>query len=137
MADWPADFDVAVVGLGVAGLAAALRLVEDRLVSPDRVALFEAADRIGGRLRTVTFPEAPGLALDTGAMLLWPSSHRRVAALASRLGVATVPLTTQAPENPIVLRGRARRFADVRRIGLRAPSLRSSPERLLSPTRSP
>src|SRR5690348_1069639 len=60
------DLDVAIVGGGVAGAYAAWRLRSDR---PDQsVALFEMSNRIGGRLRSVAFPQAPHLFGDVGGM---------------------------------------------------------------------
>jgi len=56
-----ADVDVAIVGAGVAGLAAARALVAARL----RVVVLEARDRIGGRV--VTDRSVLGLPFDLGA----------------------------------------------------------------------
>lgn len=59
-------FDVAVVGAGLAGLAAARHLVEAGL----EVVVFEAAEAPGGRVRT---DRRDGLLLDHGFQLLNPS----------------------------------------------------------------
>ena len=62
-----AEYDIAIVGAGVAGLAAAQRLL-DRAArtrrKPPSVLLLEAADQAGGRVRTVDIDGAP---FDTGA----------------------------------------------------------------------
>ncbi len=74
--------DVAVVGAGVAGLAAALAAVADGLA----VVVVEARDRVGGRL--LSAPVAGGGSVDLGATWFWPG-ERRVAALVDELGVRT------------------------------------------------
>jgi monoamine oxidase len=56
------DVDVAIVGAGVAGLAAALELEKAGL----RLAIFEARDRIGGRILTYHDPLSP-LPIELGA----------------------------------------------------------------------
>ncbi|MGH9061596.1 MAG: FAD-dependent oxidoreductase, partial [Acidimicrobiales bacterium] len=58
--------DVIVVGAGLAGLAAAIELQR----SGYRVRIFEAADRVGGRVRTDTID---GFTLDRGFQLLNPA----------------------------------------------------------------
>ena len=61
-----ADLDVAIIGGGVSGAYTAWRLRNQR---PDlRVNLFEMSDRIGGRLRSVHFPQAPHLIGEAGGM---------------------------------------------------------------------
>src|ERR1700691_5489633 len=60
------DIDVAIVGGGVAGTYAAWRIASEQ---PHlRVAIFEMSDRIGGRLRSIAFPEAPHLVGEAGGM---------------------------------------------------------------------
>ncbi|MEJ2540220.1 MAG: FAD-dependent oxidoreductase [Gemmatimonadota bacterium] len=58
--------DVLIAGAGVSGLHAALRLSEHGL----QVRLLEAADRVGGRLRSVS---VEGGGLDLGATWFWPN----------------------------------------------------------------
>ncbi len=60
------EWDVVVVGAGVAGLAAAGWLRRNGL----RVALIEAGGRIGGRARTIRPPELGGAVVDLGASWL-------------------------------------------------------------------
>jgi monoamine oxidase len=76
--------DVVVVGAGLAGLAAARRLVD----AGAEVVLLEARERVGGR--TLTLPAADGTPIDHGGQWIGPTQDR-IAALASRVGVTTYP----------------------------------------------
>jgi len=61
-----ADLDIAIVGGGVSGVYAAWRLRRD--MPHLRIRLFEASERIGGRLHSVSFPQAPHLVAEAGGM---------------------------------------------------------------------
>ncbi len=61
----PAHVPVAVVGGGMAGLFAAMRL---RKEGRREVALFESSDRFGGRLLSVKIPGIDGLVAEIGGM---------------------------------------------------------------------
>ena len=76
--------DVVVVGAGLAGLAAASRLVD----AGAEVVVLEARDRVGGR--TLTLPAADGTLIDHGAHWIGPTQDR-IAALAERVGVTSYP----------------------------------------------
>ena len=76
--------DVVVVGAGLAGLAAASRLVD----AGAEVVVLEARDRVGGR--TLTLPTADGTPIDHGAHWIGPTQER-IAALAERVGVTSYP----------------------------------------------
>jgi monoamine oxidase len=76
--------DVVVVGAGLAGLAAARRLVD----AGAEVMVLEARDRVGGR--TLTLPAADGTPIDHGGQWIGPTQDR-IAALADRVGVTTYP----------------------------------------------
>jgi monoamine oxidase len=76
--------DVVVVGAGLAGLAAASRLVD----AGAEVMVVEARDRVGGR--TLTLPAADGTPIDHGAHWIGPTQDR-IAALAERVGVTSFP----------------------------------------------
>jgi monoamine oxidase len=73
--------DVVVIGAGFSGLAAATAMIDTGL----DVLVIEAADRVGGRTRTVA---AAGTWLETGGQWTGPG-QRRVAALVERYGVPT------------------------------------------------
>jgi monoamine oxidase len=79
---WEADFDVAVIGAGLSGLAAARSLMQAGL---DRIVVLEARDRVGGRVYNQTvggdFP------VPAGAAWVGPGQWA-VIDLAQELGVA-------------------------------------------------
>jgi monoamine oxidase len=94
--------DVVVVGAGLAGLAAARRLVD----AGAEVVVLEARDRVGGR--TLTLPAADGTPIDHGGQWIGPTQDR-IAALAERLGVTTYP-SYERGLNTEFRDGRAHRF---------------------------
>jgi protoporphyrinogen oxidase len=53
------DVDVAVVGAGVAGLYVAWRLLSEPAYKTKSIALFDAADRVGGRILSVSVADIP------------------------------------------------------------------------------
>ncbi|WP_433369614.1 protoporphyrinogen/coproporphyrinogen oxidase [Streptosporangium sp. CA-115845] len=86
--------DVAVVGAGPAGLAAAYALAE----AGCSVRVFEAADAVGGRMRTL---RAHGCLIDTGAEMLpsaagYPATWRLIAALGLDADPEAVPRVRDA-----------------------------------------
>lgn len=95
----------------MAGLYAAWRLLE-RGVSPDRIRLFEASDRIGGRVLTVRSPN--GLTLDIGAHNFSPS-HKIVSGLVDRFGLKSVESIGHSPADIVHLRGRSLANAEIAR----------------------
>src|SRR5437660_7208782 len=96
------DADVCVVGAGIAGLTAALRLRQAGLT----IVVLEAADRVGGRLFADHL--ADGTAIDRGGAWLGPGQERAYA-LAAELGVGTYP-TWRYCENVPCKRGVPRRI---------------------------
>jgi monoamine oxidase len=98
-----ADVDVAVVGAGLAGLAAA-RYARAAGAS---VVVLEARDRVGGR--TLNEPlDGDGKVVEVGGQWVGPT-QTRLLALAAELGVDTFPTHT-AGENVIAWRGALRRY---------------------------
>jgi monoamine oxidase len=74
--------DIAIVGAGAAGIAAALRLKDTRLST----VLLEARDRIGGRAYTIR--TADGLPLDLGCEWLHSADRNALVPLIERAGFA-------------------------------------------------
>src|ERR1700733_4403098 len=102
------DIDVAIVGGGVAGTYAAWRIASEQ---PHlRVALFEMSDRIGGRLRSIAFREAPDLVGEAGGMRFLPA-HKHVFNLVRQLGLPARGFPVIEPQDHLVLRGRSFTYA--------------------------
>jgi monoamine oxidase len=80
MAGMPSEVEVAVIGAGAAGIAAARRLVEAGRVS---VIVIEARERAGGRVWTMDSSAGP---LDLGAEWLHSADRNALAGEAERLG---------------------------------------------------
>jgi len=76
--------EVAIVGAGLAGLAAARALVAAGV----DVVVLEARERVGGR--TYTRPASDGTLLDLGGQWIGPTQYR-MAALAEAVGATTFP----------------------------------------------
>lgn len=94
--------EVAVVGAGLSGLAAALELHEAGV----SVAVLEARDRVGGR--TLNEPLGNGKVIELGGQWVGPS-HGAIRALAAEVGVETFPTHIEG-EHLFSLRGRIRRY---------------------------
>lgn len=73
---------VVVVGAGLAGLTAAHALAKAGVAA----SVYEAADRVGGRVKTRTGLVAPGVVTELGAEFI-DSGHARLRALARELGL--------------------------------------------------
>jgi monoamine oxidase len=111
-------FDVLVVGGGVSGAYVAWRLMTGqaqrgsplnqlRAARPKgqlSVGLLEASDRIGGRLYSITRPEAPDLHAELGGMRFL-QTQESVAGLARHLGLEIVDFPMGGPANRHYLRG--------------------------------
>ncbi len=105
----------AVIGGGIAGLYAAWRLA-DGGDSPDQIAVFEATDRIGGRLMSVSMPGTNGLVAEFGGMRFL-TSQRIISSLVQHLGFDVRPFPMGGPENLAFLRGKHFTNADYARPG--------------------
>jgi monoamine oxidase len=108
--------DVAIVGGGVSGVYSGWRLLTRG--GRKRVAVFEASDRIGGRLLSVPAPGIPNMVAELGGMRILPSVQPRIAALVEELNraggeqIETYPFPVDQPENIAYLRGTHLRLAD-------------------------
>src|SRR5688572_22652234 len=100
----PDPFDVAVIGAGAAGLAAAA-LLSRRGRS---VCLLEARDRIGGRILTRVEPDLP-VPLELGAELV----HGKPAATLKWLAQRGAPLIDVAQSHWLLRAGKLRRGDDL------------------------
>ena len=94
--------DVAVVGAGFSGLAAALELRQRGL----NAIVLEARERVGGRV--LNHELAGGEVVEVGGQWVGPTQHALLG-LAGDLGVATFPTHVEG-ENVIEYRGRVRRY---------------------------
>jgi lysine 2-monooxygenase len=104
-----ADLDVAIVGGGVAGAYTAWRL---RKANPaSRVRLFEMSDRIGGRLRSIAFPQAPHLVGEAGGMRFL-ESQQHVFKLVQQLNLPIRGYPVFDPQDRLALRGRTFTYAE-------------------------
>ena len=83
---------------------AAVRLRAARPRGQLKVGLLEASDRIGGRLHSITRPEAPDLHAELGGMRFL-QTQESVAGLARRLGLEIVDFPMGGPANRHYLRG--------------------------------
>jgi len=72
--------DIAIIGAGAAGIAAALKLSETKL----DIVLLEARDRLGGRAHTIRTPD--GVPLDLGCEWLHSANRNALAAPIERVG---------------------------------------------------
>ncbi len=97
------DLDIAIVGGGLAGTYAALRLATTK--SGQSIRLFEVSDRIGGRLRSIAFPQAPGLIGEAGGARFL-DSHSNIVGLAHTLDLAIRPTPLDLPQDRLALRSR-------------------------------
>jgi monoamine oxidase len=87
--------DTVIVGGGLCGLALASKLQARNC----DYALFEARDRLGGRILSVRC-ETARMAVDMGPAWYWPAIHPRIAGLVADLGLSSFPQW----ENGTVLR---------------------------------
>ena len=105
-----ADLDVAVVGGGVSGTYTTWRL---RSEQPQwRVRLFETSNRIGGRLHSVAFPQAPHLVGELGGMRFL-EGQKHVFPLVKHLGLPARAYPVQEPHNRLALRGRSFAYSEM------------------------
>lgn len=68
MTDLEEQFDIAIIGAGVAGLYAAWRLTNDSSYSNAHIAVFEGSDRTGGRLWSVDLQDETAIPAELGGM---------------------------------------------------------------------
>ncbi len=98
--------DIAVIGAGVNGTYTSWKLssLKGQDGNPLHIDLFEATDRIGGRLYTLFFPEMKHVPVELGGMR-FKGNHKYVRKLAEELGLTVVPFSSEATDNFYYLRG--------------------------------
>lgn len=112
----PSDIlDVAIIGGGVSGIYSGWRLLDSPRPSSDkplRVTLFEASQRVGGRLLSLKPPQIDQTLVEIGGMR-FQESHRWVSWLIDVLGLKTEVLHSAMPQNLAYLRGRRLQMSDL------------------------
>jgi monoamine oxidase len=88
--------DVTIIGAGIGGTYTGWRLRNKGL----RIGIYEYSDRVGGRMYTKTFPDAPDLPVDFGAMRLRPEDHHRMMKAGAALGLSFVPFVEEMGRLP-------------------------------------
>lgn len=110
--------DVAIVGGGVSGVYTAWRLLTDG--KKKSVTVFEASDRIGGRLLSVGVPNISNMVAELGGMRILPAVQPRITNLINSLNdqlrgaerIVTYPFPVDEPQNLAYLRGVYLRLSD-------------------------
>ncbi len=90
----PAASRIAVVGGGISGLSAAYYALKNGQPG-DRLDLYEASDRLGGKLENATID---GVAVNKGGEFI-DSTNIRMVSLCKELGVELLPCADQAMQN--------------------------------------
>jgi lysine 2-monooxygenase len=126
--------DTAIVGAGVAGLYTAWRLLGCSQ-SPDGIAVFEASERVGGRLFSVTMPGTSGIAAEFGGMRFL-ASHTLITSVATKFGLWMREFPAGGPENIFYSRGKQWPAGDIAKkqhipYGLRPDELYLDPFELI------
>ncbi|MFP3248157.1 MAG: NAD(P)-binding protein [Paraburkholderia sp.] len=83
------NIDIAIIGAGVSGVYSAWRLKQADTSS--KVVVFEASDRIGGRLLSVRPPDIPNMVAELGGMRILPAVQPLIAQLIETLNHTLPP----------------------------------------------
>lgn len=108
--------EVAIVGAGVSGVYSGWRLVTEGGLKD--VTVFEASERVGGRLLSVEPPGIDNMVAELGGMRILPAVQPRIAELLKVLNrgqrekIETYPFPVDEPANIAFLRGVHLRLAD-------------------------
>lgn len=108
--------DVAIIGAGVSGVYTGWRLMTEG--GRKRVTVFEASDRVGGRLLSVEPPGIDNMVAELGGMRILPAVQPRIAELLKQLNkgrgnrIETFPFPVDKPDNIAFLRGTHLRLSD-------------------------
>jgi monoamine oxidase len=104
--------DYAIVGGGISGVYSAWRLSKGS-DSETSIELFEASERVGGRLLTVVPPQIPSARVELGGMRYIDPAHAWVSSLVDHLGLQTEPLPADEPQNIAYVRGQLLRMFEL------------------------
>lgn len=108
--------DVAIVGGGISGVYSGWRLLKKG--GRSRVTVFEASNRIGGRLLSVPAPGIGNMTAELGGMRILPAVQPRISALLKELNrlpgvqIDTYDFPVDQPQNISYLRGTHLRLSD-------------------------
>ncbi|MEO1224099.1 MAG: NAD(P)/FAD-dependent oxidoreductase [Pseudomonadota bacterium] len=133
------QFDIAIVGGGVAGAYCAWRL--QRADPGRRIVLLEQSNRIGGRLLSVRPPGIPNMVAELGGMRFVPAAHPRLvrlvaamnAVLPDRERLQSYNFPRSDPQNLAYLRGVRLRNSDFENAPDRVPYQLRASERGIAP----
>jgi 3-oxoacyl-[acyl-carrier-protein] synthase III/monoamine oxidase len=125
MAKTTVDYDVAIVGGGIAGIYCGWRLLSNLQDSPKlrdwagasgrlKVAVFELSDRVGGRLLSARSPKFPNTVCELGGMR-YTDEHRLVASLVeNELKLPHYTQVVNDPGNLLYVRRKRMRLEEAR-----------------------
>lgn len=101
----PTEIDIAIIGAGINGcyIGSRLNVAENTETPPLNVHLFEATNRIGGRLYTVFFPGMENIPVELGGMR-FKDTHKNVLKLVNELGLKIAPFIRGTPDNLVYIR---------------------------------
>lgn len=108
--------DVAIVGGGISGVYSGWRLLKKG--GRKRVTVFEASNRIGGRLLSIPAPGIGNMVAELGGMRILPAVQPRIKALIKELNrlpgeqIDTYDFPVDQPQNISYLRGTHLRLSD-------------------------
>lgn len=131
--------DVAIVGAGVSGVYAAWRLKTE--FPSKSVVVYEASERIGGRLLSVQPPEIPDMVAELGGMRILPAVQPKIKKLLDVLNsklavdrkIEVFDFPVDEPQNLAYLRGVYLRLSDFVKKPEKVPYALSFLERGMSP----
>ncbi|MFL5346184.1 MAG: flavin monoamine oxidase family protein [Hyalangium sp.] len=112
------ELDVAIVGAGISGVYAGWKLKQ--LHRNLKITVFEASDRVGGRLLSVVPPGIPNMVAELGGMRFLPAVQPRIKALIDTLNqnakpeelIETYDFPVDQKQNIAYLRGTHLRLED-------------------------
>ena len=111
------EYDLVVVGAGVAGTYCSWRLAEAHESGRCKIGLFEASNRIGGRLFSIRPPGFEKECAELGGMRIG-SDQLLTLALARELDLSLLPNPPATPENFYYLRGTRWRQGETKKLSI-------------------